>query len=475
MRSTIAKNSSGNQRALGVLAIPAVVGFTLLAICYPRGGLVSITILLGAFGAACVSLLRLIGFGDIRVSQYCGSFGALFLWVGIAQIYNVYLGDFIQTASDPVGFFELSRTVGIHQTLEELRAETVGGFAVYVGRLVYGGARLLGVDAEQYIGIVWNTTLVAISIALVAGQLDTFTGDASSAKHRRFIFIASSSGMLGIFAGMHLRDTYALFTTVLVGIAWVRLLATRSMASWIRLIVTASGCLAIASHIRLQGELLLVAVCAAGSLLYFFGKLPNFIKLLAFPVGAAAFLVLAQTSVEIGEEDLAYYRDRRRAYSDAVDAGSSLANRYVVSAAMPVRIVTGAVYLHVFPIPFWAGYSEGSAYYLFKTLQSLWSMLLAPAVIIGLWWVALGVWRGARSAEPPAFVAIFYLLGVGAVVASSLETRHLGQFLLFYALLATLGIEMRDQIWQRRRRLVQLLVYGGIAAGYFAWGVIKFR
>ena len=137
-----------------------------------------------------------------------------------------------------------------------------------------------------------------------------------------------------------------------------------------------------------------------------------------------------------------FYLDEINAYrlkyaeSSASESGSdSLGMRLIVNAPMLIRIPMGLIFLLINPIPFWIGFTSISSYDLLKSLNALFMIWIIPLVITHFYDVIKN--KIARSPSK-IFLILVILIFVLAISLTSMETRHLGNFLIPFLILATL-------------------------------------
>ncbi|MEK7382599.1 MAG: hypothetical protein AAB262_04860, partial [Elusimicrobiota bacterium] len=153
------------------------------------------------------------------------------------------------------------------------------------------------------------------------------------------------------------------------------------------------------------------------------------------------------------------------------NSGSSLGVTYVINQPMPVRLAAGFFYLQIFPIPFWSGFSEVGIYHLLKALNGIFMWFAVPLA-------ALGACRSLQVKEKTRksallFMAFVYAGMTFAIAATSLETRHVGAFLVPLLILATVP-DLRAQPDIRAHRMLLRAWLGMILCIHIAWTVLKF-
>jgi hypothetical protein len=458
-----------------VVALAAMLGIALQLVSYPTPGVLVAIALFGVIGLSIVFTLTL-GTGVEPPHQvFLVIYGALMLWTGIAHVYSVHLNDYWQNASDASTFFELSRATSMKQSLEDLRIDTVGGLSVYVARPIYNLFRVAGFPVEHYIGTLWNSMLVAICGALMYAQVPAIAPDDPRRAQRLFVLAYCTSGLLGMFGGLHLRDCYSLAMLTLQAVFWIRYIVNRSVGSLARLLVIVTCSALVAEDIRSQSVYQVWGICLIGLVIAISRRITTLRILVA---GFLALLLLplsVQTSGKVGSDDIELLQTRTAGYGSAVDSSTSLASRFVFELPAPVRVAAGSVYLHIFPIPFWSGYNEQSAYHLFKVFQVVWNFLLIPSFLVGAWKLGADIQGKVPGFQVGLFCLAAYLAGTGAVAATSLETRHHGQFLPLFIVVSCIGLSQRRIIWVQRLRNTALIFAIGLAVGYLLWAILKFR
>jgi hypothetical protein len=177
------------------------------------------------------------------------------------------------------------------------------------------------------------------------------------------------------------------------------------------------------------------------------------------------FTTVAEVSIE-----------RRDAYTQLAESeieGTSLGYTLVTGQILPIRVLSGMIYLHIFPIPLWNGFTlTADEYQWIKSCEGVYMVLVFPLVALGL----IRAYQGTRIHGPQApqlcFIALYAVSTAAVVAATSLETRHHGQFLSAYLLLAALPdlSNLKDRARLNSLRTVWLLT---VAAGHVIWYFLK--
>lgn len=399
-------------------------------------------------------------------------FAVGWLMSGIAALYANFLNDPSQTVLDAAWFYDLASGNTSGGSLEDLKVITEGAGAVVLWRLVYNTFAALGFDKYRYIGVLVNVSAVALSAVIAIKTVRLIYGNDES-RIGRMVVLFSCCGLFWLFAAIHLRDSVVLLSVTALVYSWTRYLARSDSRSLALLIVATIIGLNAFALFRQEFLFVPLAMLFAGltAMLLFQarrGVRSLIIYLMAFAgVAVAAILYLRFREQLFGSLSSGYaaYVETAVAGSDASSLGMAL----IVNQPMPVRLPLGFVYLYVFPIPFWVGFQLESVYPFFKSLNALFFYSLIPLLVLALRELA----RNRRARSPAlmfqAFLAVGFSLGIAG---TSLETRHLGAFLVPVFLVALLpDPRVRENTRKYRGLLVSFLVM--MAAMHLVWFVAK--
>jgi len=143
---------------------------------------------------------------------------------------------------------------------------------------------------------------------------------------------------------------------------------------------------------------------------------------------------------------------------------------FIVNQPMLIRLPLGAVYLFVFPIPFWSGFQFESVYQLFKSFNVIYFYFVIPLLVLAF----RQLWRDKFSRSPAMLFLLFLVIGFSlAIVGTSLETRHLGAFFIPVFLLALLPDLRQIKVRHSYRQLLYGFL-GSVFIVHIIWLIIKF-
>jgi hypothetical protein len=126
------------------------------------------------------------------------------------------------------------------------------------------------------------------------------------------------------------------------------------------------------------------------------------------------------------------------------------------------------------PIPLWNNFQLNTyEYLLLKGYQGIFLVWIVPMAFVGLVIAVRRAIAGGVTAPVPCFVALYAVVTLIIVAATSLETRHHGQFLPAILILAALP-DKNDPIIRRKIHIATIGWFGFVIVGHIAWAILKF-
>lgn len=447
----------------------------LLAFCLMSIGLILQVLFLGHFGPLVTTLVFLLGGilliyltgmgGRHELNAFLLSFSTNLVSAGIASIYLVKFKDPHQLKSDANGFYELASAINSNLGLDQLNRATDGGGMVYIWREIY---RIFhAFDLGPYIGITFNVFLVALTSVFAIKIVKAIYGR-DGIRLNRMTYLFSFCGILWLYASLHLRDSIVLFTMTVLMYLWIKLLVRPRVIYGVLIAAASVAWVVLYKYIRVEYQYIPVVMTAIGMGTWVLCS-RNYISRTVFAIVllvSLALLALNYSYMVSLQDDVKFGKTWGSANSV-----SSLGEKYVVNAPLPVRAIIGTYYLHVYPIPFWGGFQLTTAYHLFKSLNVLYLFIVIPMGIVGAINL-IGSNRKKRS--PPVMFALLVYLAFSLIVTlTSLETRHLGAFIVA---LLTLAISPDFSQYRDRKRLNNWLSIwlSIIALVHIVWLVLKY-
>jgi hypothetical protein len=281
--------------------------------------------------------------------------------------------------------------------------------------------------------------------------------------------------MLWLYAGIHLRDSFVFMVIAALTWLWVLLLVKPTMG--FRFVATVIGNVSMilvfyylrAEYVFVPLAMLLASVAA----LFVSEKKSKNIRVQTYLL---LIVTLVITSIFIsfyGETVLRLINHSQGTYSNAtaeLSSQDSLGAAIIVNQPMPIRIVLGAIYMFVYPIPFWSGFNFATAYHLFKSLNVLFFYCLTPLMFLAI----KIIYSKKIVRETSVMFVLFLSIGFPMAVAiTSLETRHFGAFLSPIFLLCLLpDLRIKSVKNNYFRLLISVVVC--MLLGHFIWAIMKY-
>jgi len=392
-------------------------------------------------------------------------------WVaaGFAGIFAEHLGDAGQLESDAAGFYEAASGAFAGMSIQQMRVQSEGAFAIAAWRLFYDAFSAIGVPRDRYIGVLVNV-LAVVFTGVVAVRIARLVYGADADRLRRLILMMSGCGLLWLFAGIHLRDSVVLLLVTALAWLWVWFLQRPGFG--VRLLLLIAASVALATPLALaRAEFVFVpfAFGLAGVASLAVARGSSMGRLVSLAGGLALMLAVGSIlggelgrALESGTEE---YTELSRESSTS----GSLGLRLVLNQPLLVRVPAGVIYLFVFPIPMWSGFANTSAYHWFKSMNVVLLYFVLPALVLA----GKTLWSDASRRSAQAMFLVFVTLGMSmAIAATSLETRHWGAFLVPMFLLCLVPDLAQPKLRRRYNRYL-VMILGSMAGVHLVWFVLK--
>jgi hypothetical protein len=152
---------------------------------------------------------------------------------------------------------------------------------------------------------------------------------------------------------------------------------------------------------------------------------------------------------------------------------NSLGMRLVANQPLPIRLILTAGTMLINPIPLWRDFHAGAqGYQLLLGYHGIYKVLVLPLGFAGIFGTLLLLKNEGRKAIPLLFLAIYLLVSLAAVAASSQTERHLGQFMAALLILAAVP-DTREKSERKRTRKIVIRWLVGVILIHVAWGVMQ--
>lgn len=467
-------NVSGLAWLLAMVA--AMVGCAGFAFANGTVAPLLLAFFLGILGLGSAAACFRIGSWEVRA--FALMYGACLMAGGGSQFYAELVTGALQNASDAETFFEFSNEGLTGDTLDDLRKTINAPGAVLIWQTLYSLVIRLRMPPGPWAGVILNAAVVGwTAVIIVATAREVFGSD--DWRLRRVTMLCGSCGMFWLFGAIFVRDCFALFANSLMVWVLVRVLARGSLGSLVLLGAVGSAYWLTMREIRGAATMLV---------LLFFGVAAG-AWLIASRAGVLArgaigsLVAVALVLVILNAVKVVEIFDVSTLAADAyIGLGADSAGRDSVGAGLLtssnplIRVSAGVLFLHLLPVPLWSGFEFGGSEYLWlKSFQGIFMALCLPLTLTGI----LGVFRLGGRQKDRNYVATLFLAFVPAtatllVAMTSMETRHHGQFLAAYLILAAVHKPGRAEDSTTLKR-IQMGWFSIVVVIHAVWLLLKFR
>ena len=417
------------------------------------------------------TLCRLLGREEQRAFQL--SLALCVLVTGLSQLYAKGFFGLIQTTTDAVDFYDLATGASTHERWADLRRMVNAPLAASVWSWLYRLNTDFGFENGPWVGILFNSLLVGLSGSMTV-QTGRYIFGQDAVRLKLLGTLFAGCGIFWLFGALHMRDGFALFLNSLFLYGFVRALALPRIDNLLLLCTIVFFVTWSMIYIRIDYVLLIPLCCMLGLVSWtrrHFGGARLFLLIMVgftLAVGLldviAPYYWLASTYAIGGYESY-------RIFSEM--AGKGLGHATVVGQPLPIRLLAGSVYMHIFPIPLWAYFDTTlGEYHWIKGYQGFFLAAIVPFGLVGIYTAMKQAIRGGPKAPPLCFLALFTISTTLAVVATSLETRHHGQFLPAFLMLSAIPARRSPRI-HSQLKLCCVLWYGAVVVIHLLWIVLK--
>jgi hypothetical protein len=347
--------------------------------------------------------------------------------------------------------------------------------AILIWQQVYKVAWWLGLDFGSYTAVMFNALVMGLTASITVRTAREFFGD-DDWRLRRVGTLFACCGLFILFGAVLLRDCFTTFFNALVLWALVRWLC-RSTLRNLFLALGLTGVSAYAMiYLRFESVLMFGLFWFLGFLFWFWRDRLNPTRLAAVLLVCCVGMIggsYLRSYVQMSQKSQArtmtgYLRMAAKASQD-----DSLGMRLVVKQPLPIRLVLGSGSLMVYPIPLWAYLKTGATdYHLIRTYHGIYQVLVLPLVFVGVIMVMRQFGKGRKESRPLLFLVVYLLMNLGAVVATSLEQRHLAQFMPAFLILGAVP-DTRDEGTRVSVRYMAIAWFCMVILVHLAWAMAK--
>lgn len=381
--------------------------------------------------------------GPVRLGPLFPIVFGIVVAMAIGYLFRTSIWDYMQHESDAAYFFETASTGDYDFPLDETLLITENQLPLILYGEVYKLMSALGLEANPFGGILVNAALVLATLALALHYARTRFGFGPN-RQMQLAALLSFNGLIMMYAGIHMRDAFLLFTATASVVAFHpsagRTSLPRHAARFVMLLV-----LAVLSFLsRKEGfavPLLVYVLSIAVTLDY--RRTGVRLVMLALALIAVALVVQFDVIPMVLE-----HAERYKLLTQDETGNSSIAYYLLYELPEPLSTLAGMVLLLFIKIPFWRGALYDS-YTFFMTLSAFQMLFIAPA-FLGIVWFAL-----TRRLELRFRYLILILVAMLLItILTSKQVRH---FAILYPMLMIVYLSRREIVPRPSQRIYRHL------------------
>jgi len=401
------------------------------------------------------------------------TYGICVFVAGLSQSYSLATFNNPMSTIDALFFFSNIANTPPFTSVQDRFIFSDSIWPILIWQQLYRITWKLGIDFGPYIGVMFNALVVGITGSITVNVARQLYGH----DHRRLELVKVLFAFCGIFilfGSILIRDCFTTFLTVLALWGGVRLLTKPTLTNVIYATLIFLICILIMQLFRVEGSLILGIL---GILTYLFYSTRSGISSMFVLVTTACIcFALSTLLVQYGQSIKETQKVRQNQYGSVSiknHYNNSLGVQLVLNQPAPIRLLVGSGTMLITPIPLWKFFHTNSnSYHILKGYNGFYQIAVFPLVLLGY----LSVYRLYKTNHylfcPTAYLGVYFVLTLGAVVMTSLEQRHLAQFMPSCIVLAALPDTTNLKTKRKLRNITSLwLVF--VFLIHFIWLLLK--
>ncbi len=427
-----------------------------------------------AFFCAGIVIVKLIFRKKHELDGFMLTYGICVFIGGVAQCYSTVFFDGPQSTIDSFTFYNAISKEPPFRTLGSL-PKINSPLAILIWQQAYKVTYWLGMKFGPYTAVILNAFVMGLSWALTVKTARELFGN-DSWRLNRTVYLFSFCGLFILFGSVILRDCFTTFVNLLILWSIVHWLVKPKVEKIFVIIFVYSISTIMMLYLRGQTVLLFGFYGFLGFIYWSFGRtfstgrvivlLVILVVALIYGSQLKAFFKNSQSVQEKGMENYATFA------SSANNVHQSLGARFVVNQPLPIRLILGSGSLMISPIPLWNNFKIGyPEYHLIKGYHGVYQIFVIPLVIYGFF-IILKEFRKSAKILHLSFLVIYLMLNLVAVVLTSLEQRHLAQYLPAFIILASVADTRESQV-KKAVKVISSWWFGIVISVHLLWIVMK--
>ena len=464
-----------NNKILFLLfAFIAFMGSFFYGIANSTAHVAIVIILFFSLGAATVSLLFRGKKPEFR--GYFYTFCICVFFGGLAQSYSNLAFDNLQSTYDAANFFYPNiDLIPPFQKPEKQLFSMEYALPIVIWQQLYVFFWNVGIDSGPYIGVILNSVTMAIAASITVNTARLVYGN-DIVKLNRVAILFSLCGIFILFGTILLRDCFITLLNIIVLWGTIKWLKAPKAFNTIILLFVLVVCSIFMFFLRVEAIALLGAHSLLAIFFWFFKRGLTPFRLIILGLGGVLIVVLSGTvieyinlMIEIQDSGLTQYGG----FSTDESSNNSLGMQIVINQPFPIRLVTGTAVMLLYPLPLWVHFNfESNDYNWLLGFYGIFKVVLIPSVIVSIYLILQSYNKKRDAYTVLVYISLYLIVNVAAVVMTSLEPRHLGQFMAAFIILSVFP-DQNCKSHKRKLSSVSLIWYSGVFFIHLAWIVIK--
>jgi len=393
---------------------------------------------------------------------------------GLAQNYSLLFFDDIQATNDAaVAYFPYIQAQPPFATWENMPAHN-GKMAILIWQKFYQVGWYLGLDFGPYIGVMFNALIMGLAASLTVGTARILYGP-DTAKLRLVATLISLNALLIASGAVLVREGLVTIFFVLSLWASIRFLLKTNFFNFIIFLSIIALSAYVLTFLRLQSSFFIYTLATLVLLVCLLRGSSRVFKLITFSSLTTVFLIFFSDILNIFLlliELQSYEQDKYLAFGFGEAAADSL-GMMLMELPIAVRIPVGSLILLMNPIPFWSYFSVlTNDYNWFLGYQAVYIFFFMPVLITAVITIFNKMTRDMRGSYPFILILVFFTLGLFSISITSMDVRHLTQFMPALMVLSALPNFKEEKIRKLYKNTLVLWSLFFLSV-HSAWFVLK--
>lgn len=432
-----------------------------------------ISIFLMAFGLIILKVVFKLKQEEIRA--FLMSYAACIFAGGLAQCYSLAFFNNVQGTIDARMFLSMISSRPPFTTMADINTLFNSPLSIVVWQQIYKVTWFLGVNFGPYIGIMFNALVMGITGSVTVRIAREIFGN-DRWRLRRVGTLFALSGLLILFGSIFLRDCFTTFFNTLALFGFVILFTKPQVKKTLAAILMIGLSICAIFYLRGSTTYLFVLYFILFLCLYWFKNAHNIfiivqvlLILLLLIIFYPVFITYFGAANDMLTLSSKIYAEN--AYNSSM--GVSLGSTFILNQPIVIRLIIGTGAVLINPIPLWNNFDLHFIDYLWiKGYNGIYQVLVLPLFFLGCIMSYSMLRNKQKNGYIVFFLVCYLLLNLIAVVSTSMEQRHLAQFMPAAIIIAALPNTNRLSTKHKLRLTVTIWVLFVVIV-HLIWATLK--